>query len=60
MNHPPIDTIGVVGTTPLATAIAVRLASKPKGPRIIVHGLETSNLASLPKSARLAYRVSSK
>jgi 3-hydroxyisobutyrate dehydrogenase len=48
-----LDTIGVIGTGALATAIAIRLALAPKGPRVIVHGLDAARLASLPKKARI-------
>jgi 3-hydroxyisobutyrate dehydrogenase-like beta-hydroxyacid dehydrogenase len=48
-----LDTIGVTGTGELATAIAIRLASGAKGPRVIVHGLDAVSLASLPKKARI-------
>ncbi len=48
-----LDPIGVIGTTPLAAAIAARLASDAKGPRVIVHGLDTALLATFPKRARI-------
>jgi 3-hydroxyisobutyrate dehydrogenase-like beta-hydroxyacid dehydrogenase len=48
-----LDTIGVVGAGPLATAIAIRLASAAKGVRVIAHGLEPVSRATLPKKARL-------
>jgi 3-hydroxyisobutyrate dehydrogenase len=48
-----LDTIGVIGTGALAIAIAIRLASRAKGPRVIVHGLDAVSLTSLPKKARL-------
>ena len=48
-----LDTIGVIGTTPLAAAIAARLAGGAKGPRVIVHSLDAALLATLPKRARI-------
>ncbi|MEQ1695034.1 MAG: NAD(P)-binding domain-containing protein [Hyphomicrobiaceae bacterium] len=48
-----LDTIGVIGNTSLAAAIAVRLAGGSSGPRVIVHGLDAAQLATLPKRSPL-------
>ena len=47
-----LDTIGVIGNTALASAIAARLASGIKPPRVLVHGLDAAHLATLTKRAR--------
>lgn len=48
-----LDTIGVIGTSPLAAAIAGRLVGGAKAPRIIVYGVDAALLAGLYKRARL-------
>lgn len=48
-----LDPIGVIGNTPLAAAIAACLASGPKSPRVIIHGLDAALVSTLPKRARI-------
>lgn len=49
-----LDSIGVIGNTPLAAAIAARLAAGAKAPRVLVHGLDATALSTFSKRARVS------
>lgn len=48
-----LDTIGVIGNTALAAAIAARLASATQAPRVLVHGLDATQFATFSKRTRI-------
>lgn len=48
-----LEPLGVIGNTPLAAAIAARLAGGSERKRVLVHGLDATHFATFSKRARI-------